>query len=70
MQFPHVQQYIDILAARDQGVLMVSMMAFAAVICLGLGRFQFPKLMPLLRIGSVVLYFVVLATSIVLGVTH
>lgn len=67
MEFPRYQEWVTLLANRDQGVLMVAVIAFCGLIYLWLGRFQFPRLLPVLRVATVVLFFVTLAYVVVYG---
>lgn len=70
MEFPRYQEWVTLLANRDQGVLMVAIIAFSGLIYLWLGRFHFPKLLPVLRVATVLLFFVTLAYFVVNGGTQ
>lgn len=64
MEFPQYKQYVELLAQRDQGVLMVAIIAFAGVMWLWLGRFSFPRLLPYLRAATLLLFFTTLVFAL------
>jgi hypothetical protein len=61
MYFPYDDQYIKVVQQRDRGVMMIAIIAFAGLTWLWLGRFNFPRLLPVLRVATVLLFFVTLA---------
>lgn len=65
-KFPRYGDWVAVIARRDQGVLLVTAAVLFVVAWLCLSRFQFPKLLPWVREGTLFIFYVTLL-ALVLG---
>ena len=66
-QYPGYRAWLVVLSQNDVGLLFVGMVVLTVVAWLVLARFGYPRLLPALRIGLVILFYVTCAFFLLKG---
>jgi len=56
-QYPHYARWLEVLIRRDQGAMLIALIALFVVALLVEGRFMWPRIMPAIRFGLTSVFF-------------
>ncbi len=69
-QYPHYARWLEALVRRDQGAMLIALIAVFVVALLVEGRFMWPRIMPAIRLGLATTFFLSSTIAVLILVSY